>query len=262
MDFCARGAGFFLSLAAGSEYGMRIMARGAIGDGFKIWAVDNVVYGPVELPVLVEWVKDERVTADTWVFSERDDAWRRAAKVPELQLFFRRKPGAEAGASRSSMAAASVIKPGALRRMKIVAQMGDEQLERFLQFMEVVPVRQWAELVKQGEIGDAMYLVIEGELRVRMIIGGKETTLVTLGTGEFFGEISLFDHGPRSADVVANQDSVLLKITADSVEKLMREAPELAAPFLFAIIPALTARIRADNKRFSDSVRFARAAGK
>jgi hypothetical protein len=37
MDFCARGAGFFLSLAAGSGYGMRIKAPGAAGDGFKIW---------------------------------------------------------------------------------------------------------------------------------------------------------------------------------------------------------------------------------
>ena len=146
--------------------------------------------------------------------------------------------------------------------MKIFAKMSEEQLERFVQFMEVVPVRQWAELVKQGEMGDAMFLVLEGELRVRMMIGGKETTLATLVIGEFFGEISLFDQGPRSADVVANNDSTLLKIAAGSVEKLLAEAPELAAPFLFAIINTMTARIRADNKRYGDSVQFARAAGK
>jgi hypothetical protein len=238
------------------------MASGENGDGFKIWAVDNVVYGSVELPVLLGWVKEERVTADTWVFSERDDAWRRAARVPELQMFFRAKAAPKAGTPGPSAAAAPAIRPGTLRRMKIFAQMRDEQLERFIQFVEVVPVRQWAELVRQGEIGDAMYLVLEGELRVRIMISGKETTLVTLGSGEFFGEISLFDHGPRSADVVANQDSVLLKITAASVEKLLADAPELAAPFLFAIINTLTARIRADNKRYSDSVRFVRAAGK
>ena len=148
-------------------------------------------------------------------------------------MFFRKKAPNEAGAPGPS---SQGITPGSLRRMKIFARMSEEQLERFIQFMEVVPVRQWAELVKQGDLSDAMYLVLEGELRVRMMIGGKETTLVTLGTGEFFGEISLFDHGPRSADVVANSDSTLLKIAASSVEKLMAEAPELAAPFLFAII--------------------------
>jgi hypothetical protein len=241
------------------------MATGTGGEGFKIWAVDNQIYGPVELPVLVGWIKDERVTADTWIFSERDDHWQKAAKVPELQMFFHKKEAPAAGSASPGTAAATpppVIKPGSLRRVKIFADMSDDQLERFIRFMEVMPVRQWSELVKQGEIGDAMYLVLEGELRVRMMIGGKESVLVTLSPGEFFGEISLFDHGPRSADVVANNDSVLLKISAASFEKLLAEAPELAAPFLFSMSKALTARIRADNKRYRDSVQFARAAGK
>ena len=57
--------------------------------GFKIWAVDNIVYGPVELPLLVSWVKEERVTRDTWIYAEAADAWRKACQVPELQMFFR-----------------------------------------------------------------------------------------------------------------------------------------------------------------------------
>ena len=72
----------------------------------------------------------------------------------------------------------------------------------------------------------------------------------------------MFDHGPRSADVIANQDSTLLKISSAAFEKLIREAPELAAPFLFAVGKTLAARIRADNKRFGDSLAFARAAGR
>ena len=106
-----------------------------------------------------------------------------------------------------------------------------------------------------------MYLILDGELRVRMMLGGKETILTTLGIGEFFGEISLFDHGPRSADVVANKDSTLLKISAAAFENLTQQAPELAAPFLIAVGKTLAARIRADNKRFGDSLAFARAAG-
>jgi CRP-like cAMP-binding protein len=82
-----------------------------------------------------------------------------------------------------------------------------------------------------------------------------------LGAGECFGEIALFDQGPRSADVVANKESVLLKVSSDAFDKLRREAPELSAPILFAISKTLAARIRADNKRIKDSVNFARAAG-
>jgi hypothetical protein len=235
------------------------------GTGFKIWAVDNVVYGPVELPVLINWVKDERVTANTWVFSEKDDAWSHAKGLAELRMFFQPKHAsrsASAGSGVSAGTAVGALKPGSLRRVKIFADFTDPQLERFIQFMEVQQVRQWTEVVKQGQHGDAMYLVLEGELRVRMMISGKETILVTLGPGEFFGEISLFDRGPRSADVVANHDSVLLKIAASAFEGLLKEAPDLAAPFLFAVSKTLMARIRADNKRYRDSVTFARAAGR
>lgn len=231
--------------------------------GFWIWAVDKIVYGPVELPMLVSWVKEERVTADTWVFSEDADTWKKAASVPELRMFFKPKTPATSGAptATASSAEAGDMRPGVLRRVKIFADLTDDQLQRFVKFMEVQQVRQFAEIVKQGQHGDSMYLVLEGELRVRMVIQGKETVLVTLGPGEFFGEISLFDQGPRSADVVANKDSSLLKISLESFVRLENEAPDLAAPFLAGICRTLTARIRADNKRYRDSVSFARAAG-
>ena len=41
--------------------------------GFKIWGVDGVIYGPVELPTLVNWIKDERVAANTWIYQDADD---------------------------------------------------------------------------------------------------------------------------------------------------------------------------------------------
>jgi len=64
------------------------------------------------------------------------------------------------------------------------------------------------------------------------------------------------DSGPRSADVVASKDSLLLRISATAFHKLIREAPDLAAPFLFAIGRTLVARIRADNKRYRESLAF------
>lgn len=244
------------------------MNQSGAGTGYRIVAVDNQLYGPVELPALIEWVKDERVLANTWVFSERDDSWRKAANVPELQMFFASQPPSESEVAPtdgdtgvSDDTAMFARKPGSLRRVKIFAEFSDEQLQRFIRFMEVQRVKQWTQIVKQGEHGEAMFFVLEGELRVRMMIGGKETILVTLGPGEFFGEISLFDHGPRSADVLANQDSLLLKISSASFEKMITKAPELAAPFLFAMSKTLTSRIRADNKRYRDSINFARAAG-
>jgi hypothetical protein len=239
---------------------IRIMSTENAGPGYRIWAVDNVIYGPVELPVLVNWVKEERVTADTWIHSDDLDHWTKASKVPELSMFFAKRSANNTAASTlaDQRPAIGGLKAGSLRRMKIFAGMSDGELEKFLDFIEIQTVAPWTTIVKQGSPGDAMFLILEGEVRVRLLIGGKETILATLPHGEFFGEISLFDHGSRSADVVTNKDTILLKITAFSFQKLVTEAPALASPFLFAIGKTLTARIRADNKRFQDSINMAR----
>jgi hypothetical protein len=231
--------------------------------GYKIWAIDDVVYGPVELSILTSWIREERVTAQTWIFVDQSSSWHKAADISELQMLFGSKdPSADVPSPSAGPATPLVqgIKPGMLRRVKILADMTDQQLGRFIQFMEVQKVRQWTEIVKQGSPGDAMYLVLEGEVRVRMMIAEKETILATLPAGEFFGELSLMDHAPRSADVVANQDSVLLKISVSAFQALLHTAPEISTPFVLAICKTLAARIRADDKRYRDSINFARTA--
>jgi hypothetical protein len=230
---------------------------------YRIWAVDNVVYGPVDLSTLIDWARDERVTSDTWVFTDTEPGWRRAGEIVSLATAVdwssRSTEMPDGGRVATQPTAAMSLKPGTLRRIKIFGTFSDEQLGHFLDFMEVIKVRQFTELVRAGSPGDAMYLVLEGELRVRLQIDNTETILATMGTGEFFGEIALFDHGPRSADVVANQDSTLLKIGVAAVQKLMQEKPDIAAPFLWAIGKTLAARIRQDNKRHQTSMIMARA---
>jgi hypothetical protein len=227
------------------------MATSSLSNDFIVWGLDQTAYGPVELPMLVGWVKEERVLADTWIFTCKSSSWQRAQEIPELSMFFGQPP----------VAAKPGVSARQLRRVKILATMTDEQLERFSRVVDVERIPQWTVVVKQGEHGDSMYLVLEGELRVRMEVMGKETILATLGPGDFFGDIAIFDLGPRAADVVANSDAVLVKVTSKSLDVLGKESPDLSAAFLKAVGRTLTARIRADNKRHSDSVKFNRAAG-
>lgn len=244
------------------------MQTDEVSDGYRVWGVDGVVYGPVDLPILVNWVKEERVTRETWIYAELNDSWQKAAQVPELKMFFSKANAATAATS----AVPSLPIPGApaefgitaksLRRIRIFANFSDDQLAHFLQFLELQPIRQFTLIVKKGDPGDAMYLVLDGEVRVRLLVAGKETILTTLTMGEFFGEFCLFDHGPRSADVVANDDCLLLRISASAFQKVVNSAPELVSPFLIAICRTLTSRIRADNKRFKESVRIARLSQK
>jgi hypothetical protein len=225
--------------------------------GFYVWGTDQLPYGPVELPTLVAWVKDERVTADSWIFATQGGSWCQAGKLPELQVLFKSRAPATIAAIGNS----NVINSRMVRRIKILATMTDPQLEVFCNYLQLEEIAQWKVLVTQGEIGDCMYMILQGELRVRVMIAQKETILTTLGPGDFFGDISLFDHGPRSADVVANTDSTLLKLRSTDFQQLCAEAPDVAAPLLVAVGRTLTARIRADNKRLGDSIKWARAGG-
>jgi hypothetical protein len=231
---------------------------------YRVWGMDSVVYGAVDLPGLIQWIRDERVTADQWVFAEHDNRWQKAADLPELQATLSSKPqGGVTGAAAVGKGGRSLgVKPEALRRMKCFANMDDLQIESFVRYMEMLHCEQFSHIVRSGELGDAMYLVLEGELRALAMVDGKEVTLGTIHVGESFGEISLIDKGPRSADVVANKDSVLLKISSVAFAQVLREAPALPAPFLLALSRAVVGRVRNITKRYVDSVSFIRAAQK
>src|SRR5205814_10453231 len=182
---------------------------------YRVWGMDNVVYGAMELSGLAQWIHDERITADHWVFSESDNRWQKAADFPELRALFGSQPHpARAGTAMAVPPGNCLgVKPEVLRRMKSFAGMDERQIESFVRYMEVLRCQQFSHIVRKGEHGDAMYLVLEGEVRALAMVDGKESTLATIPAGEAFGEISLIDQGPRSSDVVANKDSVLLKIS-------------------------------------------------
>jgi hypothetical protein len=222
--------------------------------GYHIWGIDNTAYGPAELPVLVNWIKDERVLAGTWIFVERESAWLKASEVPELKMFFHRKqqiPGATAKPE---------IPSGALRRIKAFAEMTDEELATLMRFGEIVRIRSFTHIVNKGDPADGLYGVLEGELRSSVVVENKECPLATLGPGSIFGEISLFDKGPHTVDVISNEDSVLVKFSPEAVSKLSQQAPESALAFLCGLIKAIAGRVRTLTKRYEDSVHVAQHA--
>ena len=209
---------------------------------YYIWGIDNSPYGPVELPMLLDWIAEGRVLADTWVFEKSAGSWGKASQFAELQGHF--------GMVREGISSLGLT-PELMRRIKILSKLNDAQLAHLADFMELENVSQHAAVFHQGDVGDAMYLVFAGELRARTMMGGRETVLVTFTTGDFFGDMALFDNGPRSADIIANVDSRLVKISAVNFYRLIREAPALATPFLQATARTLSSRIRADNKRLT-----------
>ncbi len=96
------------------------------------------------------------------------------------------------------------------------------------------------DVLRQGEIGDALYLIVEG--RVRMHRRGR--VLATLGPHDSFGEMEVLDPAPRFATVTAETDVTLLKLAEADVRDLLQQKHELA----LSIIQVLTRRLRTANR--------------
>jgi CRP/FNR family transcriptional regulator, cyclic AMP receptor protein len=224
---------------------------------YRVWGADNIAYGPMELPGLATWVKQGKVAANTWVFKERDGAWSKASDLSELKVLFKSKLPPTAAAAADALG----IQPGSLRRIKMLADVEERLLASLLPYLEVVRVPAFGTVVNKGDQGDALFMVLEGEVRAMVMIGGRETTLTTMGVGECFGELAIVDQRPRSANVIANQPSVLVKVSEAALRKMFAEAPALAAPFMFALTRVIAQRVRTLTKRYEDSVNFSRTAG-
>jgi CRP-like cAMP-binding protein len=224
---------------------------------YRVWGNDNIAYGPMELPGLATWVKQGKVAANTWVFKEKDGAWSRASDLTELKVLFKSKLPPTAAAAADALG----IQPGSLRRIKMLADVEERLLASLLTYLEVVRVAPFGTVFTKGEHGDALFMVLEGEVRARVMVGGRETTLTTMGVGECFGELAIVDQGPRSADVIANQPTVLIKVSDAALKKMFTEAPALAAPFMFALNRVIAQRVRKLTKRYEDSILFSQAAG-
>ena len=91
--------------------------------------------------------------------------------------------------------------------------------------------RQGSVLARTGEAGVGFFLLVDGTASV--LVNGRKRT--TLEAGDFFGEISLLDGGPRSADVVADTDVTMLGLTAWVFRGVLEQYPSIAQKMLVSM---------------------------
>lgn len=124
--------------------------------------------------------------------------------------------------------------------------LGRETLQRFDEVTREKRYPKGSVIVFAGDAGDALYIVRSGRVKV-VLLGedGREVILGVLVSGEHFGELSLIDDQPRSAHVIAMDDSVLLVLRRDDFRRRVEATPAVA----WALLGELSRRLReADAK--------------
>jgi len=136
----------------------------------------------------------------------------------------------------------------------VLTDLTEAQLSTFVSLVEPVQVAASNPIVRMNELGNSMFLILNGEVLVSKMTGGRQTVLASLETGDFFGEMCLFDEAPRSANVVANRQCTLLKVTKQAFDSMIETHPLLAALFLRAMLRTVAGRLRTMDKRYADSM--------
>ncbi len=104
---------------------------------------------------------------------------------------------------------------------------------------------------REGDHADAIFFVLAGLVSVRLhLVGeGRDRRLATLGPGVAVGEMAFLDEGLRSADVVAERDSTLARLSIDDLREIGRTAPQVTATFSANLARNLSGRLRRANEQ-------------
>lgn len=137
---------------------------------------------------------------------------------------------------------------GLIKESAIFADLTDDELSHITEICEEQKFKSGATLFKEGEPGNRLYIIADGEVRIsRDIPGSGEEALTVLKKGACFGEMSVFDRSERSTDAIANKDCTLITITRSDFEIMLDFNREIAYKILWSVVRMLSQRLRVTN---------------
>ncbi|NOX61697.1 MAG: cyclic nucleotide-binding domain-containing protein [Chloroflexi bacterium] len=135
----------------------------------------------------------------------------------------------------------TIEKVAILKSARIFSDTPDYILASVADIVEEIHVASGETFIHEGELGNAMHLVVMGEVQVHK----GDARLAVFGPGSVVGELSVLSPAPRSASVTATEETRLFRIHKDAFDEVMADRPEIAQN----VIRILVDRLRAANLR-------------
>jgi CRP-like cAMP-binding protein len=138
-----------------------------------------------------------------------------------------------------------------IRKAPLFTALDDAASASLLANMVSVKIAKGTVLFAEGDGGDQLYVIAEGKLKLGTSSGdGRENLLSILGPGEMFGELSLFDPGPRTSTATAVTDAKLLSLGQEKLLPWLVENPKVS----LQLLASLAQRLRRTNEAVGDLV--------
>jgi CRP/FNR family cyclic AMP-dependent transcriptional regulator len=118
-----------------------------------------------------------------------------------------------------------------LAQVPLFEGLSRRHLKQIAEHADEISFREREIIVEADQPGGTFFVIVEGEVRV--VRGDR--TIARAGPGEFFGEISLLDGGPRTASVIAETPVVAIRLFKGAFDKVVREEPRVAGKILAVV---------------------------
>ncbi len=135
-----------------------------------------------------------------------------------------------------------------LKRSYIFKGLSKKEIYKLLDYLHERRYQKGEEIIRYGEPGYALYILVEGEVIVK-IPGEKELIEVdTLRESEFFGEMALVTDAPRTATILCKTEVLVYVLTRSALEELIKIHPKIAAKLLYNISSVIAERLKKLNE--------------
>ncbi|WOP19081.1 Crp/Fnr family transcriptional regulator [Raineyella sp. LH-20] len=143
------------------------------------------------------------------------------------------------------------VDPDVLKQAPLFRGLDREATNALVHSMSSIRLSRGAVLFHEGDSGNQLYIVVSGKLKLgRTGATGRENLMEVLGPGQMFGELSVFDPGPRSTTATAVTAAELRCLEHDDLVKWLKDYPQVAQ----SIMAQLARRLRHANDSVSDLV--------
>jgi CRP/FNR family transcriptional regulator, cyclic AMP receptor protein len=138
-----------------------------------------------------------------------------------------------------------------LRRAGLFQGVDPEDAEALSDQFETVEVPRGGTLFREGEPGDSLYIVLTGKVKLgKHSSDGRENLVAVMGPADQFGELSLFDPGPRTTTATAVTDARLARLPKAALQQWVQERPMIGVQLL----RVLARRLRRTNTMLADLI--------
>ena len=115
-----------------------------------------------------------------------------------------------------------------LQQAYFLQSMSPKELDKMMTFLRAIRVFKGFEIIRQGDPGDAFYLIASGRVSVWVNKGGEKVRVAGLRSDEYFGEMALISNAPRNATVVAEMLTELFILEKYNFDTLLMKNPAIA----------------------------------